>query len=200
MVVTSVPPTEDPTMSRAHAAGNGVQQRRLAGAVRSDQADDLTRVDVDRRPVERDDASEPDLDVRDTEYGFPFDRRFDDRLRRHGRGQALEPALTGLPYLARQPLGQLQEEGDDREAAEERDEAEVAAERTEQTLDVGADVLLPGLEEDAAGDRTGRRPEPANQGQGFDQGQRHDGGELVGHDFAVPGHGPQDAGGAGDEP
>ena len=46
-----------------------IEQRRLAGAVRPDQAEDLALVHVERHAVQRDDAAEHDADVANREQG-----------------------------------------------------------------------------------------------------------------------------------
>ena len=50
-------------LGRLVEAADHVEQGRLAGAVRTDQRADLTLVDREAEPVERDDAAEPDADV-----------------------------------------------------------------------------------------------------------------------------------------
>src|SRR5205085_1046654 len=50
-------------------AGDNVEERRLAGAVRPDQPDDLVLARVERDTVEGDDAAEAPADVLDVEEG-----------------------------------------------------------------------------------------------------------------------------------
>ena len=49
--------------------GEAIEQRRLAGAVRSDQAEDLALVHVEGHAIQRDDAAEHDADVANREQG-----------------------------------------------------------------------------------------------------------------------------------
>jgi hypothetical protein len=49
--------------------GEAVEERRLAGAVRSDQAEDRALVHVERHTVQRDDAAEHDADVANRKQG-----------------------------------------------------------------------------------------------------------------------------------
>ena len=49
--------------------GQAIEQRGLAGAVRSDQAEDLALVHVEGHAVQRDDAAEHDADVANREQG-----------------------------------------------------------------------------------------------------------------------------------
>ena len=55
----AAPLEDDLPAVRPVQTGNQVEQRRLAGAVRADQPDDLTLTDVERDVVDRDDAPEP---------------------------------------------------------------------------------------------------------------------------------------------
>ena len=79
-----------------HVAADRVQQRRLARAVRADEADDLARLRVEVDPVDRDQAAEVDAERRgrdDAAVGVRDDRR----ARRAGerdrrRGDASSPA------------------------------------------------------------------------------------------------------------
>ena len=55
--VTSTPSRQHPPRRRADQPGDRVEQRRLAGAVGSDEGDELAGTDVDRHVVERDDGA-----------------------------------------------------------------------------------------------------------------------------------------------
>ena len=48
---------QDPPGRRAEQPGDRAEQRRLAGAVGSDEGDELARADVERDAVERDDGA-----------------------------------------------------------------------------------------------------------------------------------------------
>src|SRR4029077_11392888 len=77
----------------AHA----VEQRRLAGAVRPDQAEDLSLFDRERNTVERDDTAEPQRDVTDLQQR-PVDPGFK-RLEisiRHRRGASHDRPLSAI--------------------------------------------------------------------------------------------------------
>ena len=50
------------------AAGDGGEHRRLAGAVRSDDADDLAFADIERDATQRDKPAITDVDVFDFEH------------------------------------------------------------------------------------------------------------------------------------
>jgi hypothetical protein len=52
-------------------ARQAVEERGLAGAVRSDQTDDLPRIDAERDAVQRDDAAEANGDIGDLEQPLP---------------------------------------------------------------------------------------------------------------------------------
>ena len=55
--------------ARLIESGEAVEQRRLAGAVRSDQAEDCALVHVEGYAIQRDDAAEHDADVANREQG-----------------------------------------------------------------------------------------------------------------------------------
>jgi hypothetical protein len=57
----------DPPIAERVEARQAVEQRRLAGAVRADQAEDVAACDDERHPVEGDDAAETDRHVLDLE-------------------------------------------------------------------------------------------------------------------------------------
>jgi hypothetical protein len=52
---------------RTVEARQAIEQGRLAGSVRPDQADDLTRLDIERDVVEGDDPAEANSDIPDAE-------------------------------------------------------------------------------------------------------------------------------------
>ena len=60
---------QDVAGARLVEPGEAVEERRLAGAVRSDQAEDLALVHVERHAIQRDDAAEHDADVANREQG-----------------------------------------------------------------------------------------------------------------------------------
>ena len=60
---------QDIAGARLIESGEAVEQRRLAGAVRSDQAEDCALVHVKGHAVQRDDAAEHDADVANREQG-----------------------------------------------------------------------------------------------------------------------------------
>ena len=64
-----------------------VEERRLAGAVRADQPDDLALLDVERDVVDRDDAAEAAGDVADGEQRHRGDSN---------RGNRTAPAVSGV--------------------------------------------------------------------------------------------------------
>src|SRR6185295_17948401 len=57
----------DPPVAERVEARQAVEHRRLAGAVRSDEADDVAGGDDERHPVERDDPTEADRHILDLE-------------------------------------------------------------------------------------------------------------------------------------
>src|SRR4051794_24811160 len=65
----------DPSGARRHDAGDRPQRRRLAGAVRADQRDDLTLVDLERDALERLDRAVEGVDVLHEEDGLVAVRR-----------------------------------------------------------------------------------------------------------------------------
>ena len=60
---------QDIAGARLIESGEAVEQRGLAGAVRSDQAEDCTLVHVEGYAIQRDDAAEHDADVANREQG-----------------------------------------------------------------------------------------------------------------------------------
>ena len=60
---------QDIAGARLIESGETVEQRRLAGAVRSDQAEDCALVHVKGHAIQRDDAAEHDADVANREQG-----------------------------------------------------------------------------------------------------------------------------------
>src|SRR6185295_860132 len=60
----------DPPVAERVEARQAVEHRRLAGAVRSDEADDVAGGDDERHPVERDDPTEADRHILDLEQGL----------------------------------------------------------------------------------------------------------------------------------
>ena len=60
---------QDIAGARLIESGETVEQRRLAGAVRSDQAEDCALVHVEGHAIQRDDAAEHDADVANREQG-----------------------------------------------------------------------------------------------------------------------------------
>ena len=77
-----------------------VEERRLAGAVRADQADDLALADVERDVVDRDDPAEPPRHVLDREQGHA------ETLRRAARS-GLEGCCLGDGRLAGEALADV---------------------------------------------------------------------------------------------
>src|SRR5437899_3087785 len=75
------PIEEDPAGVRLHHARDAVEQRRLAGAIRPDEAQDLAPVEVDRDAVQRDHATEAHIDVPDPEHGHATGTRLCVRTR-----------------------------------------------------------------------------------------------------------------------
>ena len=71
------PGEQDVAPVRRVEAADAIEQRRLAGAVRTDQAEDLALVQRERDAVERDDAAEPQRDVANLEQraGVTGERR-----------------------------------------------------------------------------------------------------------------------------
>ena len=67
------PSKRDPALAERVEARQAVEQRRLAGAVRADEADDVAARDRERDAVERDDAAEADRHVLDLEQRLGFD-------------------------------------------------------------------------------------------------------------------------------
>ena len=61
------PSKRDPALAERVEARQAVEHRRLAGAVRADEADDVAARDGERDAVERDDAAEADGHVLDFE-------------------------------------------------------------------------------------------------------------------------------------
>jgi hypothetical protein len=57
----------DPPVAERVEARQAIEERRLAGAVRADEADDVAARDRERHPVEGDDAAETDRHVLDLE-------------------------------------------------------------------------------------------------------------------------------------
>ncbi len=54
---------ENVAVARLVEPGEAIEQRRLAGAVRPDQAEDLALMHIEGHAVQRDDAAEHDADV-----------------------------------------------------------------------------------------------------------------------------------------
>ena len=61
--------------ARLVEAAEAIEQCGLAGAVRSDQAEDLALLHVERNTVQRNDAAEHDADVANREQGIRFLRK-----------------------------------------------------------------------------------------------------------------------------
>ena len=89
----------DPPGGRVVDPGDDVEERRLAGAVRADQADDRALGDVEADVVDGDEAAEPLRDV----LGAEQDRA----LRRRWRGRRLHPAHRSLERGRRPAVGDL---------------------------------------------------------------------------------------------
>ena len=60
---------QDVAGARLIEPAEAIEERRLAGAVRSDQAEDLALVHVERHAIQRDDAAEHDADVANRKQG-----------------------------------------------------------------------------------------------------------------------------------
>ena len=74
--------------------GQGTDQRRLAGAVAADEADDLARIEVDADAVDGVDAAERDADV----------AHLDERRRRLSAPALRGGGMSGRPRAARSRL------------------------------------------------------------------------------------------------
>src|SRR5918993_4874775 len=78
-IADQLPVQTDGAGSWSEQAGDGLQSRRLAGAVRTDQGNDLTLVDVKRDAFERLDVAVVRSDVLNVEHGrstVPVARNF----------------------------------------------------------------------------------------------------------------------------
>ena len=95
------PWTCDPARGRVVDAGDDVEERRLAGAVRADEADDRALRDVEADVVDRHEAAEPLRDVlraaRSRSRRFAAARRSSVELARRRRRRA---TAVGLPISA----------------------------------------------------------------------------------------------------
>ena len=89
LIETGLPSMQDLAGVRRVGARQDAHQRRLAGAVAADQADDLAGLEVDGHLVDRVDAAERDADV----------AHLDERRREAtvDRGGAPRPVRSGRP-------------------------------------------------------------------------------------------------------
>ena len=95
----------EPALVRRVEPGDHVERRRLAGAVRADQARDLPRLDLERDSVEGDDAPEAQGDSLNRQQASPLCRSEPTRSRGQAsdarRGSGLRGAQRGAQSAAR---------------------------------------------------------------------------------------------------
>ena len=85
-------------------AGDDVEDRRLAGAVRADEPEDLARVDVERHVVERGDATEAHRDVVELEERLSHRGSL---RRRRRRGDVVDELARHQVDVAERLVGEL---------------------------------------------------------------------------------------------